>query len=169
MKKEQVEKLLPYFAYKYSKQLNPEKYGEVSMEEWANLIGQNPEDEKAIVEAAKALTEEDWSALDKEYSSMVQESSSPQFAEKGAKLEYLKKLKTKQSKPVAKKCSCGCDLIEKKDKGGKIISTCSCGCKAQMKEEGGGIDHPADTKKKLDAATKVFKIFQKMQLLKAKP
>ena len=59
-------------------------------------------------------------------------------------------------------------MIDKKEKGGKIVSTCSCGCKAKM-EEGGGINNPADTKKKLDSATKVFKIFQKMQMLKAKP
>lgn len=167
MNKEQVEKLLPYFAYKYSKQLNPNKYGKASMEEWANLIEQSPEDEKAIIEAAKSLTDEDWTKLDQEYTSET--NTNITSAKRGAKIEYLKKLKTKESKSKAKKCACGCDMIDKKEKGGKIVSTCSCGCKTQKKEEGGGIDHPADTKKKLDSATKVFKIFQKMQMLKSKP
>ena len=42
------------------------------MEEWANAINQNPQDEKAIIEAAKSLTDEDWSKLDQEYAAAEQ-------------------------------------------------------------------------------------------------
>lgn len=48
------------------------------------------------------------------------------YAKNGAKLTYLKKLK-KGGK--SKKCSCGCEMITKKDAGGKLTSTCACNCK----------------------------------------
>ena len=60
-------------------------------------------------------------------------------ARRGAKLDKLKKLqnfsKSMKKQPEAKKCSCGCDIVEKKDAGGKIISRCGCGCKTSKKLE----------------------------------
>ena len=38
----------------------------------------------------------------------------------------------------SKKCSCGCDLVTKKEKGGKIVQSCACGCKPKF-ENGGEI------------------------------
>lgn len=37
-------------------------------------------------------------------------------------------------------CSCGCEMVEKKDSGGKVTSTCSCNCKGgKLKKEEGGL------------------------------
>ena len=52
---------------------------------------------------------------------MAQQDNQVEFAKKGAKL------KTLTTKKISK-CSCGCDLILKKDKGGKIKKVCSCNC-----------------------------------------
>ena len=60
----------------------------------------------------------------------------PYFKE-GGKLDYLQSLK-KGGKMKSKKCSCGCDLITKKEKGGKMVQSCACGCKPKL-EKGGEI------------------------------
>lgn len=115
------EELFPYFAYLYSQQLDPEKYGQAaSIEEWTNLIQSNEEDINAIAAAAEEMTDEEWAQLEEQYIAETQ-SASAQFAAKGAK---LKKLKSGGKK---KKCSCGCDIISRKV-GGKIVERCSCGC-----------------------------------------
>lgn len=169
MTEEKKKQLFPIFAFLYSKQLNPEKYGKVqSIEEWTKLIQESPEDVELITQEASKLSDEGWSDIESQVS---QESSeSPQFAKAGAKLNTLKKLQkhkaSKSSEP--KKCTCGCTMVDKKEKGGKIVSSCSCGCKAEKKEEGGAVNNPKDTVKKLDSATKVFKIYQKMKALKIK-
>ena len=51
------------------------------------------------------------------------------LAKKGAKLKKLKDFKNKV-KNKTKKCSCGCDMITKKEKGGKMVEVCACGCHA---------------------------------------
>lgn len=115
------EELFPYFAYLYSQQLDPEKYGQAdSIEEWTNLIQSNEEDINAITAAAEEMSDEEWAQLEEQYIAETQ-SASAQFAAKGAK---LKKLKGGGKK---KKCSCGCDIISRKV-GGKIVDRCSCGC-----------------------------------------
>jgi hypothetical protein len=115
------EELFPYFAYLYSQQLDPEKYGQAaSIEEWTNLIQSNEEDINAIAAAAEEMSDEEWAQLEEQYIAETQ-SASAQFAAKGAK---LKKLKSGGKK---KKCACGCDIISRKV-GGKIVERCSCGC-----------------------------------------
>ena len=52
------------------------------------------------------------------------------FAKKGAKLKMLKQ---------QTKCECGC-AIDKKEVGGKIVSSCACGCKTKKHEQGGVIE-----------------------------
>lgn len=60
MTDERKKELFPYFAYLYSQQINPDKYGSVSSaEEWTNLIQDNEEDLNTITEAATKLTDED--------------------------------------------------------------------------------------------------------------
>lgn len=66
-------------------------------------------------------------------------------AKKGAKLDYLISLsKYKKGKKInTKKCKCGCDMINVKEDGGKIVSKCSCNCgggKVKKKERGGILD-----------------------------
>lgn len=51
------------------------------------------------------------------------------LAKKGAKLKKLQDFKNKAPKKT-KKCSCGCDMISKKEKGGKMVEVCACGCHA---------------------------------------
>lgn len=119
------EKLFPFFAYLYSKELNPEKYGSVnSIEDWSSIIQNNEEDISVIVKAATQLTEEDWNSLEKQYN-QIEKDKEIQVAAKGTKLKETSKKK--------KKCSCGCDLILSKEKGGKIIETCACGCNKNKK------------------------------------
>jgi hypothetical protein len=58
--KEKKQELFPYFAYLYSQQLDPDKYGAVaSMEEWSNLIQGNEEDINKITEVASKLSDDD--------------------------------------------------------------------------------------------------------------
>lgn len=174
MTEEKKKQLFPIFAFLYSKQLNPDKYGKVqSIEEWTKLIQDSPEDVQLITQEASKLSDEGWSEIETQMSQLEQpqgSSEEPQFAKKGAKLENLKKLQkhkvNKNSEP--KKCTCGCTMVDKREKGGKIVSSCSCGCAASKKEEGGAINNPKETTKKLDSATKVFKIYQRMKALKIK-
>lgn len=126
--------LFPYFAYLYSQQMNPEKYGQIeSMEEWIKTIQESEDDTQQIIQAAEQLTDEDWENLDEQYSQQ-KESNDAILAAKGAK---LKKLKSK-----AKKCKCGCDMVTVKEKGGKMISKCSCGCGGNIKKGARGIVTP---------------------------
>ena len=129
--------LFPYFAYLYSQQMNPEKYGQIeSMEEWIKTIQESEDDTQQIIQAAEQLTDEDWTNLDEQYSQQ-KESNDAMLAAKGAK---LKKLKNK-----AKKCKCGCDMVTVKEKGGKMISKCSCGCGGNIKKGSKGIVAPKPT------------------------
>ena len=50
-------------------------------------------------------------------------------AKNGAKLLNLNKLRAGKKLPAkTKKCKCGCDMIDTKEAGGKIVSSCSCKC-----------------------------------------
>ena len=131
--------LFPYFAYIYSQQLNPERYGEVeSIEDWTNLIQSNQDDIEKITQAAEQLSDEEWDALDQQYTEQSKASEDQQVisAKKGAKLMKLKK--------GAKKCKCGCDMITAKADGGKLVSKCACGCDVKKKEKGGEINKKID-------------------------
>ena len=136
MTEEKRKELFPYFAYLYSKQMNPEKYGSVeTFEDWSALIKDSPEDLDAIATAATELTDEDWSNLEKQYMKTVSnepmdEDSAAIMAKKGAKLKKLRSMK-KGKKMGAKKCSCGCDMVASKGKGGKMVYKCACGCGAK--------------------------------------
>lgn len=60
MTEEKKKQLFPYFAYLYSQQLNPEKYGNAeSIEEWTSLIQESPEDIEEITNAASGLSDDD--------------------------------------------------------------------------------------------------------------
>lgn len=137
------QELFPYFAYLYSQKLNPETYGKAqTMEEWTSLIQENTEDIDKITAAAEQLSDEDWDSLDQQYSEQM-ETSSAQFAAKGAKLQKLK-----QGTKAKKKCKCGCEMVDSKAEGGKIISKCACGCNINKDKKGGVIVTPAPAMKK---------------------
>lgn len=129
MTNEQKKKLFPFFAFLYSKEINPEKYGKVeSYEEWSTLIDQNKDDVDKIVNAAYELSDEEWLNVQNQYDSYAassKEASEVESARKGTKLQYLKKLKSHKK---TKKCKCGCDLIETKEDGGKLSYKCACNC-----------------------------------------
>lgn len=58
MTEEKKKQLFPIFAFLYSKEMNPEKYGNVqSVEEWTALIQESPEDMEVISQAATNLTD----------------------------------------------------------------------------------------------------------------
>lgn len=60
MTEEKKQKLFPIFAFLYSKEMNPEKYGKVtSIEEWTALIQESPEDIEAITQAATQLSDDE--------------------------------------------------------------------------------------------------------------
>ena len=132
MTDDKKKELFPYFAYLYSQELNPEKYGQASsIEEWTSLIQDSAEDIQQITNAAENLTDEDWDGLDKQYTEQMN-TAQTQYAKKGAKLQKLK-MGTKETKPELmkkggkkKKCSCGCEVVAKKFKGGKLVDTCGC-------------------------------------------
>lgn len=141
MTEERKQELFPYFAYMYSQQLDPDKYGSVgSIDEWSSLIQDNQNDMNQITEAASQLSDEEWDNLEQEYSADVSAPSEDQstqsinqdaaYAKKGAKLKRLKEFSNKsqmmKSGGKKKKCECGCAVVTKKEKGGKIVDTCSC-------------------------------------------
>lgn len=139
MTEERKQQLVSIYAFLKSRELNPEKYGEVEdPEKWAALIGEDPEMVQTLTDELSKLSEENWNELDQEYSDIAQ----VQSAKNGAKLKNLQKLQSykKGSKMKAKKCSCGCDLVETKEAGGKITSKCACGCSVKNNEAGGKID-----------------------------
>jgi len=140
---DQKKELFPFFAYLYSQQLNPEKYGQLKPdEEWSSLIS---DDEDAINQITKAYTQlkdEDIIALSEQQKQYVeaQKSTTPnmQYAAKGTtikKLQEFSKAKGGKIAPKKKKCSCGCDLISTKAEGGKIVETCSCKCGGKLKKK----------------------------------
>ena len=153
--------LFPFFAYIYSKQLDPEKYGNLSMEQWVTTIQDNDDDIQRITEAATSLSDDEWVALKAQYNEAM-ETNKIEMAAKGAKLKKLKEFKKttpneEVNKSIAnptltakagavvkkklmpkggkKKCSCGCDMIKSKADGGKIIETCACKCGGKMKKK----------------------------------
>ena len=142
MTDEKKRELFPYFAYIYSQEINPEKYGQVeSIEDWSNLIQSNQADIEKITQAAEQMSDEDWDALDQQYTEQSKASEDQQVisAKKGAKLMKLKS--------SAKKCKCGCEMITSKAEGGKIVSKCACGCSTAKKEKGGEINKKIDNVK----------------------
>lgn len=145
MEDEKKQQLFPYFAFLYSKQINPDKYGEVEdFEEWKSLIEGDQEALEQIGQAAQELSDEEWVQLEAQLQEQDQQTSSQdlvaQFAKNGAKLNNLKKLKA--YKKGGKKCKCGCEMTNFKEDGGKIVSKCACGCndvKKPSKKEIGGV------------------------------
>ena len=129
MTEERKKELFPYFAYKESQKLDPDKYGNASIEEWQSLIQESPEDIEKIVQAAEQMSEEGWDDIEEEYKEQTE--SAVQFAAKGAKLKKLKSMKK------SKKCKCGCDMVSVKAAGGKMIDRCACGCGVKKHEKGG--------------------------------
>ena len=137
MTEEKKKQLFPYFAYLYSQQLNPEKYGNAaSIEEWTSLIQESPEDIEEITNAASGLSDDDWAEIEAQYNE-EQSSDEVEMAKKGAKLKKLKEFKKGAKMGKKKKCACGCDLISKKEFGGTIVDTCTCCGKVHKHQEGG--------------------------------
>lgn len=139
MTEEKKKQLFPYFAYLYSQQLNPEKYGNAeSIEEWTSLIQESPEDIEEITSAASGLSDDDWAEIEAQYNE-EQSSDEVEMAKKGAKLKKLKEFKKGAKMGKKKKCACGCDLISKKEFGGTIVDTCTCCGGVHKHQEGGSI------------------------------
>lgn len=139
MTDDKKKQLFPYFAYLYSQELNPEKYGEAeSIEEWTELIQDSPEDVERISEAAAELSDEEWAQLEEQYASAEESPEDVETAKKGAKLKKLQEFKKGAKMGKKKKCACGCDLITKKEKGGTLVDECTC-CGEVHKFQSGGV------------------------------
>lgn len=147
MENERKQKLLPYFAFLYSKEVAPDRYGNIeSIEEWSKMIESDLETLEKINTAVDQLTDEDWKSLENRYNEETSSGSAKntvtQFAKNGAKLNSLKKLKN--YKKGGKKCKCGCEIVITKEEGGKLVSKCACGCddvkKTSKKEKGGVLE-----------------------------
>lgn len=90
---ERKKEIFPYFAYLYTKENLPEKYGNVkTFEEWSDLLDENPEDAELIVKAASSLTDEQWEVIDAEYSKLKAPKEQVLKAKKG---NYLTRLRGK--------------------------------------------------------------------------
>ena len=110
------DKLL-YLAYDMVKELLPEEYSDVTIEEFNEYF---TDEKRKEFETLLGQMEE-------------QKQDSFDMMKSGGKLQKLQKLQEykKGGKMKTKKCSCGCDLIEHKAEGGKITMKCACGCKAK--------------------------------------
>lgn len=163
MNSNRKKELFPFFAFVYSQQMNPERYGSAqTFEEWSNVLQQYPEDVDEITKAAAQLTDQDWVDLETQYNEKTsspsveneipaepveEETEEALMAKKGAKLNKIKTLQSyKKGKAMSKKCACGCDMVMVKEKGGKLTSKCACGCKSK-KEEGGKINEKVTSMK----------------------
>lgn len=144
--------LFPYFAYVYSVIKDPNKYGKTKFEDWYNQVSS---DKSFLNEVSKVASDtsgkydqiwakaeevaagkisEDQDSADQQAAQAAQ--SDVQQAEKGAKLNNLKKLQAAKSK----KCKCGCEMVSVKEIGGKMTSKCACGCSIPKKAKGGLIN-----------------------------
>lgn len=147
MSEEKIQELFPFFAYRYSQQINPERYKDAdTAEEWSKILQSHEEDMSAIMTAAQQLSDEEWAEIEKAYTQSAEQSQQDevQFAKKGAKLKKLQEFKKVSTKiPEAKKgmktkkktCKCGCNLVLTKEAGGKITETCACKCGGKMKKK----------------------------------
>lgn len=124
--------LFPYFAYSYSRENDPAKYGNaVEFDEWYGIIKDDEPMLDKITQEAGGLEDSAWELLEEKYAATDDSvSEEPQIAKCGAKIKTLKHKRGNKMK----KCSCGCDLVMAKEKGGKLKSTCSCGCGGKMKK-----------------------------------
>lgn len=116
--------LFPYFAYSYSKENYPDKYGAIQdFDKWHNLISEDSEILNEITQAAMDLEDGAWEKLNKIFRDRKDDGGGIQEAKYGAKLNNLKKLravKTKKKGGKTTKCSCGCDLVVSKAAGGAV-------------------------------------------------
>ena len=134
MEEERFQQLLTQLVVKKAKEMKPETYNG-SEEDTIAALNKNEEDKNQIMDWIKKLGES--GELEQELSALEQEQEQMPYFKEGGKLDYLQSLK-KGGKMKSKKCSCGCDLITKKEKGGKMVQNCACGCKPKY-ENGGKI------------------------------
>ena len=139
MEEEKFQQLLTQLVVKKAKEMKPETYSG-SEEDTIAALNKNEQDKNQIMQYIKKLGES--GELEKELSALEQEQEQTPYFKEGGKLDYLQSLK-KGGKMKSKKCSCGCDLITKKEKGGKMVQSCACGCKPKL-ENGGGIQKLED-------------------------
>lgn len=163
MNKQKKQELFPFLImFKLNEQVGDgKKLQDRSEQEIDKLIGlasqvkENPQLFDEMVSSAVSFSDQEWSALEQEFvnystaksttpASDVPDNTASEemedeslMAKKGAKLKHLQELK-KGTKMKKEKCSCGCELVSKKEAGGTISKTCGCGCKMK-KEEGGKI------------------------------
>lgn len=120
----QKDKLFPYFAYLYSQQLNPDKYGKAgSIDEWAKAIQSSPDDLQQITSAAAELSDEDWNTLAKQYQSETPADQNKDMitsAKKGTKLQKLKEFQKAHTQPIHKEPIGQEDKIEQSRLGMKL-------------------------------------------------
>lgn len=134
MEEERFQQLLTQLVVKKAKEMKPETYNG-SEEDTIAALNRNEEDKNQIMDWIKKLGES--GELEQELSTLEQEQEQMPYFKEGGKLDYLQSLK-KGGKMKSKKCSCGCDLVTKKEKGGKLVQSCACGCKPKL-ENGGKI------------------------------
>ena len=133
MEEERFQQLLTQLVVKKAKEMWPETYD--GTEKDIEKLNKNEQDKNQIMDWIKKLGES--GELEQELSALEQEQEQMPYLKEGGKLDYLQSLK-RGGKMKSKKCSCGCDLITKKEKGGKLVQSCACGCKPKL-EKGGEI------------------------------
>ncbi|MGV8961811.1 MAG: hypothetical protein ACOH2V_00250 [Candidatus Saccharimonadaceae bacterium] len=148
------QELFPYFAYFYSRELDPKKYGAAtSIEEWTELIQDSQEDIDAITAAASELSDEDWDNLERQYAQAqkgggetTEESPSKMqipSTKKGAQLQKLKEYAKgsaikKANKEVTKSISNPDITKGAKGTKAKKMKKCECGCAKVLTKSAGG-------------------------------
>lgn len=166
MNSQKKQQLFPFLImFKLNEQIGDGKTlqerSEVETEQLMGLAVQvkdSPELFDQMIETAVSFSDEDWSSLEQEYINYtnskstiptdntvdkttineeeMEEDQASITAKKGAKLQQLQAYRKGATVKKKKMCSCGCELVSKKEAGGKIVESCSCGC--QMKKEQGG-------------------------------
>lgn len=140
MDEERFQQLLTALVVKKAREMNPEVYSGEDVKNVIEKLNQNEQDKNQIMQHIKELGES--GELEKELMEIEQSQEQTSYLKNGGKLNYLQSLK-KGGKIKSKKCSCGCDLVTKKEKGGKLVQSCACGCKPKL-ENGGKIQKLED-------------------------
>ena len=152
------------YFYILTKMIKANSGEDIPVESYSELKEEYEPELKNIADQINNLPEEDRVKLDEEFAGLEPEEQqlyvdkfiddeALQTAKNGARLNFLKSVGSlkKGGRLPAKKCSCGCELVAHKEKGGKVTMKCACGCSANKQNN------------IVDALTKVKSMKDKMK------
>lgn len=142
------------YFYILTKIMKSDSGEEIPLESYSELKKEYEPELKNIADQINNLEEGDRAKIDEQFAALTPEEQdlyisnfedddTIQSAKKGARLNFLRSLKKEPEK-----CSCGCEMVIHKEKGGKITKKCACGCSASKNVSDALIDKVKSMKSK---------------------